>query len=80
MPRTQTIESKIIKIMAELEPYMAGHGGSISFVSWDPITGVVEVALKGACQNCPMSHLTLKYGLEQALKTKILSIKEVKSV
>ncbi|MFA4936707.1 MAG: NifU family protein [Patescibacteria group bacterium] len=75
-----SIEKQIIKIIDQFSPYIIGHGGSIKFISWDAKTGTVDVELLGACQNCSMSHLTLKYGLEQALTAKIPSIKEVRSV
>lgn len=39
--------------------------------------GVVKVKLTGACGGCPMSAITLRYGIEQVLKEKVPEIKEV---
>jgi Fe-S cluster biogenesis protein NfuA len=33
--------------------------------------------LKGACAGCPMSQMTIKWGVENYLKKKIPEIKEV---
>jgi Fe-S cluster biogenesis protein NfuA len=74
------IVKKIKKIMAKIQPYVAGHGGSINFVSWEPVDGRVLVSLQGACENCAMSTLTLKFGLEAALKREIPEVLEVVSV
>lgn len=71
------IESKIKKIIAELQPYVAGHGGEIIFAGWEPETGIVKVSLQGACEGCVMSGLTLKFGLTQAIQKELPQVKEV---
>jgi Fe-S cluster biogenesis protein NfuA len=40
----------------------------------------VKVRLTGACRGCPMSQMTLKMGIEKALKDSIPEVKEVQSV
>jgi len=42
--------------------------------------GIVKLKLTGACRGCPMSQMTLKLGIEKALKQAIPEIKEVQSV
>lgn len=62
----------ITRIKSELEglqPYIASHGGSIEFVSFQD--QIVYVALKGTCLQCPLSFYTLTYGIERTLKQKI---------
>ena len=39
--------------------------------------GVVKLRLTGACQGCPMSTMTLKMGIERALKSMVPEVKEV---
>jgi Fe-S cluster biogenesis protein NfuA len=41
---------------------------------------VVKVRLKGACGGCPMATMTLKQGIERALKQVIPEVKEVVAV
>lgn len=71
---------KIKSILAELEPYVAGHGGSISLVDFEADSGRVLVSLQGSCENCAMSTITLKFGLEEALKKQVPEVREVVSV
>lgn len=69
--------AKIQSILAEAEPYVAGHGGSISLVDFEAATGRVLVSLQGACEHCAMSVITLKFGLEEALKKELPQVTEV---
>jgi Fe-S cluster biogenesis protein NfuA len=39
--------------------------------------GVVKVKLTGACAGCAMSQMTLKMGIEKALKQEVPEVKEV---
>ena len=55
------------------------EGGNVELVEVSD-DGVVKVKLTGACGCCPMSQMTLKMGIEQALKQEIPQIKEVVSV
>ncbi len=72
--------AKIKEILEEAEPYVVGHGGHISFVDYEADSGRVYVNLQGACENCSLSAITLKFGLEEALKKDLPDIKEVIAV
>jgi len=74
------IENKIKLILDRLNVDIALHGGNISFVSFNELTGVVTIRFEGACINCPISFYTLKYGIESALKESIKGITEVNSI
>ena len=41
---------------------------------------IVKVRLLGACSDCSMSHMTMKAGLEEALKKAVPEIKQVIAV
>ncbi|HZH86197.1 MAG TPA: NifU family protein [Brumimicrobium sp.] len=58
-----------------VKPIVEGDGGAIEFRNYKD--GVVTVVLKGACNGCPSSTITLKSGIEQILKQHISEIKEV---
>ena len=73
----QEIEEKIESILAQIRPRLRMDGGGIEFVSYDSENGVVKVKMQGACVGCPMSEITLKMGVEAALKSVIPSVKEV---
>lgn len=63
-------EEVIIAIKELLEshvkPAVASHGGTISFVTFD--AGTVLLELGGACSGCAGSTMTLKMGVENMLK------------
>ena len=42
--------------------------------------GTVKVRLTGSCAGCPMSQLTLKWGVENYLKKKIPAVKSGEAV
>jgi len=42
--------------------------------------GIVKVKLTGSCAGCPMSQMTLKWGVENYLKKKIPDVKSVEAV
>ena len=71
------VVKKIQAVLAEAEPYVVGHGGSISFVDFEEATGRVLVSLQGTCEHCAMSTITLKFGLEEALKKELPQVTEV---
>jgi Fe-S cluster biogenesis protein NfuA len=41
---------------------------------------VVKVKLTGACGGCPMATMTLKGGIERALKEEVPEVREVVAV
>lgn len=79
MENLQIVE-KIKSVLTEAEPYIAGHGGHISFVNYEPETGRVFVSLQGACEHCSLSTITLKFGLEELLKKDLPQVQEVVAV
>jgi Fe-S cluster biogenesis protein NfuA len=58
---------KINESLEELRPHLKADGGDMELVE---ITdeGIVKVRLLGACSDCTMSLLTIKAGLEEAIK------------
>jgi len=69
---------EVEKVLDEVRPYLQSEGGDIELV--DVADDVVKVRLKGACAGCPMSQMTLKWGVEQYLKKKIPSIVRVDAI
>ena len=62
-----------------IRPYLMADGGSVRLLN---ITDdlVVELELMGACGTCPMSTMTLRAGIEQALKRAVPQITRVEAV
>jgi len=73
------LETKVKNVIEQIRPYLQADGGDISFVE---LTGenVVNVELHGACGSCPFSRMTLKNGVEDAMRKAIPEIKSVEAV
>jgi len=76
---TDTIR-KVKDVLEEyIRPAVEGDGGAINFHSFDEITGLVKVQLRGSCAGCPSSTITLKQGIETLLKRMIPEVKAVEA-
>jgi Fe-S cluster biogenesis protein NfuA len=73
------LEEKVNAAIEQLRPYLHSDGGDMELVE---ITNdnVVRVKLIGACKTCNMSAMTLKAGLEEALKSHAPQIRKVEAV
>jgi Fe-S cluster biogenesis protein NfuA len=69
-------ETKIEEALNSVRPFLKMDGGNVELVNIDS-DNVVTLKLLGACSGCSMSHMTMKAGIEEAIK-KVLP--EVKSV
>ena len=74
------MEDKIQKVIDEMRPFLQSDGGDMEFVRFDKASGIVHVRFQGACQGCPISHVTLYQGIEKTLKEKIEGVKGVEAV
>jgi len=74
----ETIEDRVQKAIQELRPNLQADGGDIELLGVE--NGVVKVKLKGACAGCPMSTMTIQWGVENFLKKKIPGIVKVEAV
>lgn len=74
----ETIEDRVQKAIQELRPNLQADGGDIELFGVEK--GVVKVKLKGACAGCPMSTMTIQWGVEKFLKKRIPEIVKVEAV
>ncbi len=70
---------KVENVISQIRPYLQADGGNIRFVELTD-DNVVNVELLGACGSCPMSTMTLKAGVEQAMKKAIPEVKSVEAI
>jgi len=70
--------NKVQKVIDKLRPNLQADGGDIELLSVDK--GVVKVKLKGACAGCPMSMMTLKFGVENLLKKEVPEVIRVDAI
>jgi Fe-S cluster biogenesis protein NfuA len=73
------IEDRVNQSLSTIRPYLEADGGNITLVSvTDDFTAIVE--LHGACISCSMSEMTMKAGVEGAIKAAVPEIKAVKAL
>ena len=70
------MREEVERALNEIRPFLQADGGDLELVEVTE-DGVVKVRLTGACGSCPFSQMTLKMGVEQALKKMVPSVREV---
>lgn len=72
------MREKVEEILKQIRPSLQADGGDVELV--DVVDGVVKLRLKGSCAGCPMSQMTLAFGIERVLKEKVPEVKKVEAV
>lgn len=75
----KTFEAKVTEVIEGIRPMLQNDGGDIELVGCDE-DKTVRVRLQGACKGCPGAQMTLKMGVERALKEEIPEVVSVESV
>jgi Fe-S cluster biogenesis protein NfuA len=70
---------RVEKALNNIRPYLEADGGDVKVVEVDKDMNVV-LELMGNCGSCPMSTMTLKAGVEEAIKREVPEIKSVHAV
>lgn len=70
------LTNKVQAVIEQVRPYLQADGGDIQFIELTN-DNVVKVELQGACGSCPYSRMTLKNGVEEAMRRAIPEIKAV---
>jgi Fe-S cluster biogenesis protein NfuA len=76
-----SITQKVEEAIEQLRPFLAADGGNMELVEVTD-DAIVRVRLLGACKDCTMSEMTMKAGLEEAVKKaapEVLRVEEVPS-
>lgn len=70
---------RVDKAIDAIRPYLAADGGDVRVVEIDE-NYVVTIELLGACESCPMSPMTMKAGVEEAIKKSVPEITKVQAL
>ncbi len=73
------MRDKIEQALDSIRPYLEADGGNVKVVELTEDM-VLRLELLGACSSCPMSTMTLKAGVEEAIKRAIPEIVRVEAV
>jgi len=72
------LREKVEAALGKIREGLKAEGGDIELV--DVRDAVVYVRLKGACEGCPMSMLTMKNWVEANIKKEVPEVKAVQAV
>ena len=75
----ENLEGRVQRALTDLRPYLEADGGDIQLVE---ITKdlCVKVELHGAGADCQMIHMTMKGGVEQAIRQAAPEITKVEAI
>jgi Fe-S cluster biogenesis protein NfuA len=74
-----SIKDRVEEALNTIRPYLETDGGNVSIEEITP-DNVVRLKLLGACGSCPMSIMTLKAGIEEAIKKAVPEITAVEAM
>lgn len=80
MEQLASIEERIQDALGSVREAIQMDGGDVEFVSYDQFTKTAFVSLQGACVGCPASVMTLKMGVERAIKKVAPDVEFVEAV
>jgi Fe-S cluster biogenesis protein NfuA len=73
----EEFRADVDKVLDVVRGGLAMHGGNVELVDVEPETGTVQVRFQGACIGCPMSEMTFKAGIEDALLEMLPEVRNV---
>ncbi|WP_304068380.1 NifU family protein [Pedobacter glucosidilyticus] len=79
MDPKENLRNEVEAALDTIRPYLEADGGNVSV---EEITDdyIVKLKLLGSCGSCPMSIMTLKAGIEQAVKKAVPAITAVEAI
>jgi|GWRWMinimDraft_15_1066023.scaffolds.fasta_scaffold210484_1 Fe-S cluster biogenesis protein NfuA len=83
MPTAAQKQTELIKkieaALDSIRPYLEADGGNVRVVELSA-DGLLKLEFVGNCQGCPMSSMTFKAGVEEAVKRLVPEIKSIEIV
>lgn len=79
MAELADITERVERALEGLRPYLEADGGNISLVEVTKDYHV-KVELHGACADCQMIHMTMKGGVEQAIRQAAPEVVKVEAI
>jgi Fe-S cluster biogenesis protein NfuA len=79
MNTQESLLQKVEEALNTIRPYLEADAGNVSIVE---ITEdkILKIRLLGSCESCPMSIMTLKAGIEQAVLKAVPEIIAVEAI
>ncbi len=73
------LKKRIELALESIRPYLKTDGGDVKLLE---VTNdkIARIELLGACGACPMSSMTFKAGIEEAIKRSVPEIRKVEAI
>ncbi|HLF33915.1 MAG TPA: NifU family protein [Cyclobacteriaceae bacterium] len=78
MKPSSELISRVEDALNSIRPYLEADGGNVKIIGISE-SNVVKLELIGACGTCPMSTMTMKAGVEEAIKRAVPEITSVEA-
>jgi len=79
VPSSDEIRQGVQQVLdSEINPQVAGHGGVIRLI--DVQDNQVFIQMGGGCQGCGQADVTLKYGIENAIRATVPGVGDILDV
>lgn len=74
-----SLKEKVEQALDSIRPYLQTDGGDVKIIE---ITeeGLLRLELMGSCGSCPMSAMTMKAGIEEAVRRSVPEILMVEAI
>ncbi|MDH4058905.1 MAG: NifU family protein [Cyclobacteriaceae bacterium] len=79
MEAITNISQRIEDSLDSIRPYLEADGGNVKVLNISD-DNIVKLEFLGACGSCPMSTMTFKAGVEEAIKKAVPEIKGIEVV
>jgi Fe-S cluster biogenesis protein NfuA len=75
----EEITNRVESALDSIRPYLEADGGNVRVLDLNADNNL-KLEFVGACGNCPMSTMTFKAGVEEAIKRAVPEIKNIEVV
>ncbi|MCW5912690.1 MAG: NifU family protein [Cyclobacteriaceae bacterium] len=75
----EEITHRVEAALDSIRPYLEADGGNVRILELNA-DNILKLEFVGACGNCPMSTMTFKAGVEEAIKRAVPEIQNIEVV
>jgi Fe-S cluster biogenesis protein NfuA len=75
----EEITHRVETALDSIRPYLEADGGNVRILDLND-DNILKLEFVGACGSCPMSTMTFKAGVEEAIKRAVPEIKNIEVV
>ncbi|MBM4179179.1 MAG: NifU family protein [Ignavibacteria bacterium] len=76
----ESILDRIELALVDVRPFLEADKGNIEIVGYNEQTHVLQLRFLGACKTCSMSAMTLRAGIERAIRLHVPEVHRVEAV